>query len=449
MRPSNVSARAVSILRSLCAFARCEFVYARNRIVQFRSATEGYMGVTFGLSILSLLTVTGVAIDYSSLSSMKTRLQAAADVATIGAARGILDYVGQNGSANMSPAYSAATTQVSNLVSANLQTVKYATNVSVAPGTVSYSQGVATVSVTVTAHYVPSVLKMLGISDVPVTVSSTSSSTANQSYVQVVFLVDVSQSMAVGATSTDINKLNWYLGCVFACHQASNDTLSYARNNLGVKFKIDYARSAVSTFMSQLSTLSAQSPGYYKAGIYTFSDHVTTVLAPTSTISSAVSAANNIDVEYFTPSIPAYTSSGHTQIANALTAMKTKLSNAGDGSSSTSPLTYIILVTDGVEDPTANYSSWAGWSDGTWTSPCTTLKKANFQIATIQAYYTPFSDSSYYALVSPITSQVSSAFSSCASSSSMALTATDGPGIVAAANALFQNIGAATLRVVY
>lgn len=448
MPTSKLSAIAARFRRSMCALGRCEFVYARNRIVRFRSADEGYMAVTFGLSILTLLTVTGVAIDYSSLSSMKTRLQAAADVATIGAARGILDYVSQNGSGNMSPAYSAANTQITNLVSANLQTVKYATNISTTPSNVSYSQGVATASVTVTAHYVPSVLKMLGITDVPVTVSSTSSSTANQSYVQVVFLVDVSQSMAVGATSTDINKLNWYLGCVFACHQASNDTLTYARN-LGVKFKIDYARSAVSTFMSQLSTLANQSPGYYKAGIYTFSDHVTTVLAPTSTISSAVTAANNIDVEYFTPSIPSYTSSGHTQIANALTAMKTKLSNAGDGSSVNSPLTYIILVTDGVEDPTANYSSWAGWSDGTWTSPCTTLKKANFQIATIQAYYTPFSDSSYYTLVSPITSQVASAFTSCASSSSMALTATDGPGIVAAANALFQNIGAATLRVVY
>lgn len=56
-------------------------------VQNFLKNEKGNFGIIFGLSLLPILSVLGAAIDYSAMLSQKSKIQSAADIALIAAAR--------------------------------------------------------------------------------------------------------------------------------------------------------------------------------------------------------------------------------------------------------------------------------------------------------------------------------------------------------------------------
>jgi Flp pilus assembly protein TadG len=55
----------------------------RNRVSAFVRAEQGNVAITFGIAIIPIIGMVGVAVDYSRANSVRTDLQAALDSAAL------------------------------------------------------------------------------------------------------------------------------------------------------------------------------------------------------------------------------------------------------------------------------------------------------------------------------------------------------------------------------
>eukprot|EP01037_Dinobryon_pediforme_P029450 gene29450-33093_t len=352
--------------------------------------------------------------------------------------------------------------------------------------TLSVSNSGVTVVVTPSITVPVAFLNLAGIANIPVSVSSTATVGGLHEYFQIIFVVDVSGSMSIGGTSTDISNLQSapYIGCAFACHDPNDyngvTVTSYCKSNMsnsnctstdgsycpsrtrctnvnspyadkralaksyGYKLKIDYVVAAINDFITDLTPSMTANPDEYLVGIDTFGTTFNVALSPTSTLSSIQTAAAAIDVDAVQPLSNNY---GYTYTASGLTSALAKLTNVGDGSTSTSRKTYLIFLSDGVEDVPGS-SLWGRVTDSNYSSACTSIKNSNVSIFSILAPYPAVTgDSQYSTLVAPMIGGVPAVMQGCASSTSNYLVATDGPGIQTAVGTVFGNIfGAGSLR---
>jgi Flp pilus assembly protein TadG len=417
---------------------------------------------TFGLLLVPLLGAMGFCVDLSVMLAEKTRAQNIADAGSIDALRTVQTYMATNGNTEavfnqiQSSAQTSANALMTGLTNqdANMVSAVPAVQLSYSPTTYAITS-----QATVNFQFKPAFMGIFGITNIAASVPATSTSALNR-FTQVIFLVDVSESMGVGATDQVVQALQadpditagsgWNAGpCAFACHtnatisqDGSTDNRAVAKQK-GYQLKIDSVQTAVQDFLTQLYAVSQSSPGHYSAGIYTFSNVLHTVVAPTlpaqTSFASLNDATSAIDLDLGSGVEPCWNNcAGWTNLTGALSSVKGELTNVGDGSSPTSMLTYVVVLTDGVED-TYDTSYWAGHDiDTTWASKCAAIKASGAQIATVQAIYYPLAtNTAYQELVAPIASQIPGAFSTCASSSDLSLTATDGTGINTAVQNLF------------
>jgi Flp pilus assembly protein TadG len=197
----------------------------------FLANARGNVAVITALSAIPVISAIGCAVDYSMATTIKTKLQAAADAATLAAV-----------SAN-SPLIATAKTMTGNGVVSGGQTYTqnfFDSNVSSTPANVGYNSSTRTASVsksgtTVTATVsfsaqVPTFfLGLIGYPNISTTGQSTSSYTL-PSYIDFYLMLDVSGSMGMPSTSAEqtrlqavnpdnLNGSNGYPGgCTFACH---------------------------------------------------------------------------------------------------------------------------------------------------------------------------------------------------------------------------------------
>lgn len=413
----------------------------RALVGRFARDGRASLAISAALMMGAILGLAGLSIDVTLLSTLRSRVQAAVDAATVTGSRNLLDYVAVNGFGSVGRYYPTIQTQTVNAIQANLQLEKNLSNIVIGLPSVIYNQNSGTVSAGVDATYNPIFMKLFGFKAMPIRASSTSTSKSLIKYFQIVFLVDVSQSMAVGGTVADIKKTKDSFGCTFACHQLGDDTLTKGRMR-GIVFKMDYAKTAIANFLSQMQSISgSNASAFYSAAIYTFSDKLRTLIEPTSMLSNVAQAAAWLDVELLATA-PYKSVIGHTNITAALSSLAQTLPKlGGDGSSSTSPQTILVLITDGAQDLIGS-ELWAGYSDGNWADSCAAFKAKNAIIYAINTYYYPYTDDGgyYNKFVSPFASQIQAAFPKCVSAPSNAILASDGPGITSAVNRLFQKI---------
>jgi len=255
--------------------------------------------------------------------------------------------------------------------------------------------------------------------------------------------------------------------CAFACHNdnstsgpsgKSNDYYGIAEAN-GLQMRIDVLRSAVQEIIQLVET--SNYAGYYQFGVYGFTNSLTTIFAMSSNLSAAYTAAGNINV---TPATPYCAFSGSPPLcgqsstaangpngnyrsgAVAQTSFETAAAQllsstltptpTSDGKSASTPLRYLFLITDGVDDYTTNtvlnYAccnqliSPMTTTDGTdggassGQTPCDKIKAAGVNILVLYTPYNPVDTPTYYTAVQPIVtpltnSQVTTALQACAS----------------------------------
>ncbi len=194
----------------------------------FVADRRGNIAVISAISAIPVVAAIGCVVDYSTAAMIKTKLQAAADAATLAAV-----------SAN-SPVVATAKAMTANGTVANGQTYTqnfFDSNLSTAPANVGYNSPTRTASVSKTGTTINATLSytatvptfflgMIGHSTIAVSGNSTSSYTL-PSFIDFYLMLDVSASMGMPSTAAEQTRLQtvnpdnvteYPSGCTFACH---------------------------------------------------------------------------------------------------------------------------------------------------------------------------------------------------------------------------------------
>jgi Flp pilus assembly protein TadG len=429
------------------------------RIIPRRFLRErtGNVAVTFALSLIPCVFLTGMALDFSSATQKRVILNAAADAAALAAVTPSM----------MGQSSSTAQTAALNVFNATASTVSGVTNASPSVNIVSSNGGLTrTVTVSYTANSTnsfPNVLKLItGQSEASWPISGSSTSTSSTSpNINFYLLLDNSPSMNIAATTAGINTMvantSAQGGCAFACHESNpsadnlgnpngEDNYTLAQN-LGVVTRIQNMAAATAALMTTASTTEAANNATYKMAIYTFNYQGTsTVQSLTSNLTTAATAASNIDVleVYDNNCLTASNCNNDTDtnFGSAMTQINGIMPTPGTGAAGSTPEEVLFLVSDGVEDDntgicleTLDGSRCQAPFDPTF---CTTVKSRGIRIAVLYTQYLPLPTNTWYnTWVSPWQSQIATNMQSCASTGLYFSITTDGD-ISSAMQALFE-----------
>jgi Flp pilus assembly protein TadG len=440
---------------------------------------RGTTALIFALSLVPIIFLSGMGLDFSSATQKRIQLNAAADSAALSMVTPTA----------MEETCATAQTAAQNIFIGQAALVS---NLNYSAPTFSGcvdGSSTRTVTVSYTAYSVnafPNVFALLtGRAATTWPIGGTSTATATTSpNINFFLLLDNSPSMDIAATTAGINTMvantSEQGGCALACHETNPTASDVAGNpngednytlaqNLGVVTRIENMASATSSLMSTASQLMTANnstcpngPGCYQMAIFTFNVQGTTnsqcsstaiqaiyapSCAPSSDLSAAQTAASGIDVLEVCSNNYLTCSNGNndtdTDFEAAMTAIDSIMPTPGTGASGSSPQEVLFLVTDGVDDE-INSTSCSQALDGTRcqqpfnTAWCTTIKNQGIRIAVLYTEYLPLPTNAWYNdWVAPFQSQIGPNMQSCASPGLFFQVTTDGD-ITAAMQELFQ-----------
>ncbi len=173
------------------------------------------------------------------------------------------------------------------------------------------------------------------------------------SFVDVNIVLDKSSSMLLAATASGQAAMQQSQAkCVFACHTveggpwvyngASYSTGYSLSRAMGVKLRSDVA---VSAAKEVLAAIAAADPAQarIRVGLYTIGTKATQVLAPTFSILTAKEALDDDK-----KGLNSATSEDGSRFDTTIAQITSMVGTAGDGSSASSPLKLVLLLTDGI-----------------------------------------------------------------------------------------------------
>jgi Putative Flp pilus-assembly TadE/G-like len=412
--------------------------------------------VLFMLALLPILSAIGCAIDYSRATQIKSKLQAAADAASVGSIAKTSPAFVAAGTMTTDGPIPAGKTDATNIFNGNMSGVTGYTLNSMTP-TVTKTGGTINSTVQFSADISTMFLGVMGKS--AMTVTGTSTSTVNMPlYIDFYLLLDNSPSMGVGATPADVATMvnNTSDKCAFACHDL-NDPNSYYNlaKSLGVTTRIDVLRQATANLMDTASATQTYS-NQFRMAIYDFGASSATyglraLFSLSSSLSSAKTAAGNIDLMGVYGNNDQYTADKDTQFTNIFPAINNIISTPGNGTSG-SPQKFLFFVSDGLADEGNSSCLKPISGSNRCQSPinpalCTTLKNRGIKIAVLYTTYLALPTNSWYmSWIDPFNkgpygpspnSEVATNMASCASPG-LYFEVSPTQGISQAMNALFQ-----------
>lgn len=481
--------RLLAVLRRLC----------RDR--------GGNVLVLTALVLMPLIALVGMTLDYASAARLQTKLGAAGDAAALSAVTTPMLSQSIQGACN-----AARMTFLNSLQqNANGLTVVPATDLKIsitetypaasdvtklcASGgeivpTVFTKPSTRVVNITFTGRSSNAFGTILGQASIALGGNATARAGLS-GYYQIVFLVDVSGSMSVAGTAADVINLQneKTIGCGFTCHDP-NGTVPVAASNwcdanpgdyfcraygatycpfgagkcatvypsktysdrsalaqlYGYKLKIDYVRDALNSFMTSLKPIMDANPSKYNVGFYQFGQTFVQSQAFTSSSSAVQNAISKMNVEVATGQNWTYTSFSMQSTLSTLT-------NIGNGSSPTSRKTYVIFLSDGVEDIPGTSAS-GHVTNYNYLAQCQALKNANVTLFSIETAYPAITDdpnNDYRDLILTLPGnnngvKIADAMKSCASTTDRYFQATEGPAIQSAVDSVFTSITGDTAR---
>jgi Flp pilus assembly protein TadG len=435
-----------------------------NRFLQHR---RGNVAVIFALSLIPVVFLCGMALDYASATYRLQRLNAAADSAALSAVSPSL----------MTQSATQAQTVATNVFAAQASAVS---GVTAATPTVTVTQnGLArTATVTFTANstnFFPSVLRQTAW-PLSGTSSAGASSAAN---IDFYVMLDNSPSMAIAATTAGINTMIANTsqqgngnGCAFACHQSSPNSTDTPGNpagwdnyqlaqSLNVVTRIQNMATATRSLTSTATSMATQTGATFRMGVYTFNTSnlgttLTTVQSLTTNLSQAGTAAAGVDVlEVYTQNnltSSLYDGDTDTDFGSAISTMNSTMGTPGTGASGSSPKAILFIVTDGVESkqtstcsqPVINHHGITRCLQPFDISLCSTVKSRGINIAILYTQYYPLpADSFYQNHVAQFQDAIGPNLQSCASSGLYFAVTTD-DDITTAMTTLFKSAVQAT-----
>ncbi len=434
----------------------------RSRLNKFIRDRGGNVAIVTALCCIPMFGMLGFAIDYGIALSDKVKLDNAADTAALVAIKTAQSVI--QGGGTTSSGVAQGQTQGALAFTANAGSIPFA---AVPTPTINIGRTNQTLTASVSYQSVPvntNFSKIIGLPSIAINGSSMATLSMT-TYINYYIIVDISQSMGVGSTATDMqnlyNRVEQYnngVPCVFGCHVTDTGqtyTNEYLAHNVSptITLRIDAAVSAIQNIITQAQT-SSGTAGNIKIGLYTMNQdptvasppYLNTIAAPTSNFSSLTTAAATIDLgNNVTGGV------GDSNFSSSLTNFVSNvLGTNGDGSSPSSPLQYVFMITDGVQDTPGALCVAEHCVQALDPSICTSIK-SNATVGVIYTTYLPIYNNnnassgyqtSYYYLVYPIASQIAPNLQSCASSLNYYYEAVDGPAITTAMSKLFQSTSA-------
>ncbi len=365
----------------------------------------GSLTPMFALTLLPVLGLVGITVDYTQTSTRKAMLDAISDSAALSA---------------VTPAMLASSDQVSINTATTLFNSQASLIRGVGPITLSVTATDNALTRTVTVSYQTTSTTLFGgftgKSSLPLSGSSQSSATVPPN-IDFYLLLDNSPSMAIAATTSGINTMvnNTPDQCAFGCHESDtspNDYYGLARS-LGVTLRMDLLAQAVQNLMGTAQSTATSNNSTYRAAIYTFNIGFNTITPLTSSLSAAQSQAANIQL-YEVPS-QNWSNDAITNYTNAMTQINSIMPNPGGGTRTAgdTPQEVLFIVTDGVEDEMVNGSRVQSLMSQSY---CTTIKNRGIRIAVLYTTYLPLPTNSWYnQYIKPFQPQIGPTLQSCAS----------------------------------
>ena len=217
------------MLRSACKSLAISFSRVRTLADEFGSATRGNSAIIFAIAALPIISAVGCVIDYSYASMIKTKLQAAADAATLATVSNNSPIVTTAKSMSGSGSVSGGSTYLTNFF--NEDTSAF-TGISLTPTPTVTKTGQSVAATATFSYAVPTYfLKIMGYSTITVSGTSTASFTL-PTYIDFYLMLDVSGSMSFPSTTAEQQRLlavnpdnlgEYPGGCQFACHFTSQN----------------------------------------------------------------------------------------------------------------------------------------------------------------------------------------------------------------------------------
>lgn len=409
-----------------------------------RREERGNMLVLAAFSLIPLIGSVSLAMDMGIAYSNKSKLESAADAAALKGVRVAIDYFKDHLTETFDPtedALQAAEVAADGAFRANLGTLGFGKGISHRVRVWRDGQHIK-VLVSYGGTSEVTLGKVLGLDDVDLG-GRVSTQASIPPYFQVIFLIDVSNSMGIGGTNAAITKLEDAVGCAFACHDPNHynrplDTRAWARGR--VKLKIDYVQDALHAFLDAVDAAAEEVrvPRLYSVGLATFGTRYNYVLRPTTDLALARQMAGQVDVE---PAIRYELNYGYTQTSQALDSLSRDLTNMGDGSSPSRRKTFVVFLTDGIEDVPVAATGWARKTGLSYATKCAVLKDQNMTMISILAPYPKVDGETYASLIAPYAAHMRATMQGCATDpEKWFFQADDGPAIIAAMKQAFANI---------
>jgi Flp pilus assembly protein TadG len=392
-------------------------------LARFRRDKTGNIAVIFAIALLPVLSSVGCAIDYSETIRLRSKLQSAADAASVASISQMS--AGYNAALLMTSngTVTAAVNDANNIFNGNISGINGYSNLSLTT-TVTKTGVKLAANVQFTADVPTTFMSVVGYQKL--TISGTSKSTASlPPYLDFYLMLDVSGSMGLPSTNAEQTRLasinpdnytSYPNGCTFACHFTNSggcpaSTEKYNTNGYCMGFSMSrVSYSGVKTLLlnnsnklpsSMLSTLTpvsscptdgtdaciqlrADAVGYavqqllitanatqkmtnqFRVGLYPFIRYLYAYSPLTTTINGSSTSPGTINyaaanlASQLDTGANASLGAGGTHFENAFPAMNTIITSVGDGSATNKTLPYVFLITDGAQ---SNQTYWSGsWS---------------------------------------------------------------------------------------
>jgi Flp pilus assembly protein TadG len=461
-------------------------------LFRFAKDRKANVAVIAALTMVPIIFLLGMTLDFTQALRKKEQLDSAADAAAIAAVRpAMLMQSDSVAAATATAIFNSTAGSLSGMAAIPTPTVTITDVGLQRTVSVSYNAG--------SLNNFPGVL--MNTASWPISGSATAQAAAapNMNWY---LLMDDSPSMGIGASQADINSLILNTSpskqpaassqnCAFACHETNithdggtKDNLAIARAN-NVTLRIDLVANALNQLLINwancpqagvsggvMQCMAALNHTTYKAALYTFDTGLNT-LATLTTPTTAGTKINNIALmpvlyQNCVTSTSCNTDYG-TDIAGALSSVNGIMPSPGLGSNAAgdTPQEVVFLVTDGVEDkivsgaaacPNASLASNNRCQQPLDTTMCTTIKNRGIKIAILYTEYLQLinmgpsnniTDSWYMSWVNPYdgptpsTGTIAQNLQACASPGFYSSVAT-GSDITAALTTLFIKVASST-----
>ena len=211
-----------------------EFARARVLVADFRTDRRANVAVMTAIAVISIFAAIGCVVDYTMATTVKTRLQAAADATSLAVISVNSSVVATAKKMTGSGEVSGDSTFINNFFTSDLSTLANYPTLTLTTASVVKSGQVLTATVAYTAEVPTYFMGIFGLGFKNITVSGTSKSTYTlPTYLDVYLMLDVSGSMGFPSTSGEQTRLmtinpdtygQYAGGCTFACHFAGSGT---------------------------------------------------------------------------------------------------------------------------------------------------------------------------------------------------------------------------------